>query len=171
MNNQGLLEANPHMNQHPPVETERYLTAIRELHDQIREWVKDTDLIERESIMRLSEEERGTFDAPCLSLGRPSGSTLITIEPIGSLIIGALGRVDFVGDVGSEVVLLLQEGGGALTRELGFGGSKSARTSPLFRGVYRDGWYWLPDQRRDEARFLDAATFWELVAQVSDYEP
>jgi hypothetical protein len=158
------------MAQQYSMEIERYLEALKDMYSDVRNWIEGASISARETALEISEERRGKYCAPSLRLVDAEGGFVATIEPIGTRIIGASGRVDFIGNTGKESVVLLEENGPSMTTTIGAGESEKTRVSPIYKGVSKAGWYWIEDRIRSEARLFDKKIFREILAQVSDYE-
>ncbi len=151
-------------------EVEQYIRAIDHLYADIRQWIEGTSITPRETTIVISEEQKGEYRAPALQLMDEEDHLIVRIHPVGTNIIGASGRVDFIGGIGKENIVLLRGNEPSMSVTIGRNGSKETRFSPIYRGVTEEGWYWIEDKIRAKANFLDQAVFWEVVAQVSDYE-
>jgi hypothetical protein len=78
---------------------------LRELFDAISNWaiaMKPPLLVENREVL-VSERRSGPYEAPALTLRR--GNDEIRVEPIAIWIVGAEGRVDFHGPLGSSIVV------------------------------------------------------------------
>jgi hypothetical protein len=158
------------MAQQYSMEIERYLTALKGMYSDVRNWIEGASISVQETTLEIAEEHRGKYDAPSLRLIDAAGGSIVILQPIGTRIIGASGRVDFIGNTGKESVVLLDEGGPSMIMTIGVGDDRGARVSPVYKGVTKAGWYWIEDKIRAEAHLLDKKVFWEIIAQVSDYE-
>lgn len=102
----------------PPVdwnaERDWWLDQLRELHAKIRSWlsalVAQGLVTIQDAPMRLSEEHIGVYAANALVLTFTNQA--IVLEPKGTIIVGARGRIDVFlrGSRGSQVVMLLLSG-------------------------------------------------------------
>lgn len=94
-------------------EREWWLEALRALHGQITEWLAPLQqkglLTIKKTPVRLSEEHIGAYAADALVL--EFGPQAIVLEPKGTLIIGARGRIDiFRRGYRSDQVMLILSG-------------------------------------------------------------
>ncbi len=151
-------------------EIERYLKALHKMYSDVRTWIECSSIRAKETSLEISEVHRGKYYAPSLQLIDGNGESIVIIKPIGTRILGANGRVDFIGDTGKESVVLLEEKGPSIVTTIGADDNKETQASPLFKGISKAGWYWIEDKIRAEAHLLDKKIFWEVIAQVSDYE-
>ncbi len=95
--------------------------------------------IERAPI-RLQEDHLGTYDAEKLTF--KIGREKIVAKPIGTLLIGASGRVDLSGSRKTLKIVLLAKGGPVLTTESRHGGVTEESSRSMMRGeVEEAGWY------------------------------
>ncbi len=89
---------------------DEWLQQLKELYEQIESFL--TEYIERGEIRRayrdiaLNEEYIGSYDARqmILNIGRQE----ITLTPIGTLLVGAKGRVDVAGPAGRTRLVLVE---------------------------------------------------------------
>ncbi len=124
----------------------------------------------QETKVDITEEQIEKFRAPGLRLLDEDGRTIVAVQPVGTKIIGADGRVDFIGDIGRESVIWLREAGASAISRGTRGEESGILFASIYRGVTKGGWYWIEDRMRSRANFLDRNVFWEIVAEVSDYE-
>ena len=95
--------------------------------------------IERTPI-QLREDHLGTYDAEKLTFR--IGREKIVAKPIGTLLIGARGRVDLSGPRKTLKIVLLAKGGPVLTTTIEHGGITEKSSSSMVRGeVDEAGWY------------------------------
>ncbi len=151
-------------------EIRQYLAALDRLYSDIRKWIGETSIMLIETPIEITEEQIEKYDAPGMRLLDEDGRSIAAVQPVGTKIIGADGRVDFIGDIGRESVVWLQ---GIETPSAGReteGEESWILFSSIYKGVTTAGWYWIEDSRRSKANLLDRDVFWEIVAEVSDYE-
>lgn len=147
-----------------------YIAALEELYAQIRNWVEDTPVTIQETINEISEETIGKYEAPGLRLMNELDRPIATIAPVGTRIVGASGRADFIGPMDRENLYFFKAGGPLMPAGVQPPGGNKARVSPLYRGIKTTGWYWIDDRRRAEAHPLNETLFLDLIVRVSDYE-
>ena len=95
--------------------------------------------IERTPI-QLREDHLGTYDAKKLTF--KIGREKIVAKPIGTLLIGASGRVDLSGSRKTIKIVLLARGGPVLTTKVKAGGVTEESSRSMVRGdVDEAGWY------------------------------
>ena len=95
--------------------------------------------IERTPI-QLREDHLGTYDAEKLTFR--IGREKIVAKPIGTLLIGASGRVDLSGSRRTLKIVLLAKGGPVLTTKVEAGGVTEESSHSMVRGeVAEAGWY------------------------------
>jgi len=145
-----------------------YRERVNVLYLDVQKWVEPltTKMQEVEVLERVS----GSYAVRSLEIMKSDGSEVIRLEPVGTWIIGAEGRVDLKGYNGKEVIIYLTNDGPALNfSETESDGETSKSTMALFQGVEQDGWYWIEDSRRGRARLMTQELFRDLVSEVSDY--
>ncbi len=132
-----------------------YIAALEEFYANIRNWVEDTQISVHETIHEISEEAIGEYKAPGLRLMNEFDRPIATIAPVGTQIVGASGRADFIGPMDRENIFFFKEGGPSVTVGIQMPGESKSRVSPLYRGITTAGWYWTDDRRRAKAHPLD----------------
>ena len=95
--------------------------------------------IERTPI-QLREDYLGTYDADKLTFR--IGREKVVAKPIGTLLLGASGRVDLSGPRKTLKIVLLAKGGPVLTTKTEIGGVTEESSRSMVRGdVEEAGWY------------------------------
>ena len=90
--------------------------------------------------MQLREDHLGTYDAEKLTF--KIGREKVVAKPIGTLLIGASGRVDLSGSRKTLKIVLLAKGGPVLTTKVRHGGVTEESSRSMVRGdVEEAGWY------------------------------
>lgn len=90
--------------------------------------------------LTLREDHLGSYDADKLTF--KIGRDKIVAKPIGTLLIGARGRVDLSGPRKTLKIVLLDKGGPVLATKIEVGGVTEEHSSPMVRGdVDEAGWY------------------------------
>ncbi|MCF6228433.1 MAG: hypothetical protein L3J82_07225 [Planctomycetes bacterium] len=91
-----------------------WVSELNSLFEQFEEWLKpleEKQLLRSElSSQKIQEEDLDPYDAPVLKLSDPSGAR-VHIQPVGRIVFGARGRVDFLSG-GRRVSLLNDENKG-----------------------------------------------------------
>ncbi len=146
---------------------DEYLQRLHDLYTQVRGWLADQPVRLSEKNVEVSEMLPGQYQAPSLEVASQTGAPIAVLQPIGSWIIGALGRVDLNGTNDTAVLLYLPAGGGQW--QISIAGEET-KTAPFFRGVDRLGWYWIENVRLGRARSIDSELFLDLLVEVSDYD-
>src|SRR5713226_409753 len=144
-----------------------YQKRLGQLFKQIREWLKDTGIRLKETEILINEGFPDSYKAKTLDLV-DNGKLIVKVTPAGYRIIGAEGRVDFVGTLDTQSVIYLVNGGPAVPAASGSDGI--GRKRPLYAGVKGSGWYWIENARLGRAKRLSRQLFRDLVKEVSDYE-
>lgn len=148
-----------------------YLSDIKSLYQEISAWIHNTALKIREEEMVIHEKASGEYTAKKLIILDDNDNTIAELVPIGAWIIGANGRVDLIGKLDKAIIIDLEKGGLRLTTSITEGENKiSEETKYLYKGVDQEGWYWIENTRRSRVYALDQQLFFDLLAEVSDYE-
>lgn len=148
-----------------------YCRGLEDLYAAVRSWLSSSGFRTIRDTTSLHETATGRYQAPVLRILRKDGSHLATLMPKGAWIIGAKGRVDLVGPMDIQPILLLASGGPALTTTTTIKGEEIERhTRPFFKGVDREGWYYIDDSSPAIARHLTKDAFLSLLERVAGYE-
>ncbi|MGA2027016.1 MAG: hypothetical protein ABSH17_08110 [Syntrophobacteraceae bacterium] len=146
-----------------------YLERLRNLYDSVLPWCQKQGLNVTQEEAKLVEENLGAYTAPALII-TASGSIIANLKPIGTNIIGASGRVDIIGSLDKDSLVYLEVGGPSIKTSVSTGGKVIEQSSkPFFKGVTREGWYWIEERRLGRARIFDEQLFLDLLTEVSDY--
>lgn len=104
-----------HKEEEEPIDWEaqklEWLKELDNLYSMISIWLqplkaKDKVKFKFESI-KLTEDDIGTYDAPKMVIELPDQK--IALEPIGTMLIGAKGRVNMIGEKGNIPFLLVRK--------------------------------------------------------------
>lgn len=85
-----------------------WLSDLRKLCDEIRQWADEEGWPVHEEDKEITEDYIGTYNAPKLYIEMPTGR--LHIDPVGTLVIGAEGRVDILAFPGLTRMLLIRLG-------------------------------------------------------------
>ncbi|SRR5216683_1471118 len=159
--------------QFPKERPKEYLSRLASLYSDIKSWVKPVGIEPVEYEVRLLEEAFGAYMAPALKLYFHN-RIIAEVKPIGAAIIGASGRVDFVGAVSSFAVVYLEklEKGKLRVAIPWTAGNDVPRTGQgplLFVGVKEAGWYLIQDRAPQKALPLNKELCLNLLESVSDH--
>src|SRR5260370_21474609 len=116
-----------------------YQKRLDQLFKQIREWLKGTGIRLKETQISIDEGFPNSYKAKALDLV-DSGKLIGKVTPAGFRIIGAEGRVDFVGTLDTQSVIYLVNGGPPVPPA-----SRSpriVRKRPLYSFVKGPRWVW-----------------------------
>jgi hypothetical protein len=116
---------------------DEYLHAVGELHKKIRTWLKQSieegDVVVSTPDELVVEDDIPQYTAPGMILS--IGDARVRFRPVGTRVVGALGRVDVLSGEHPPARLVLLDDGWTLTRRMR-GGALS--TVPLKRKVFED---------------------------------
>lgn len=146
-----------------------FLTHVNNLLSSMESWAMAEGLKVSKSEVELNEEVYGRYLAPKITILHPDGSMLAEITPIGASVLGANGRVDMQG-YADKVILLDLDAGGPVRHPKHLAGSPEPQTRPLFRGIGSAGWYWIENRVSSKGHKLGREVFFDLLAEVADYE-
>ena len=121
-----------------------WLQELEELYasmeDHLRPYTQAHRIEIERTPIQLSEDHLGTYNADKLTF--KIGREKIVAKPIGTLLIGARGRVDLSGARRTLKIVLLNRGGPVLTTKIEHGGVAEESSQPMVRGdVENAGWY------------------------------
>jgi hypothetical protein len=155
--------------QFPKERPQEYLAKLAGLYSNLKIWSKPLDIQALQYEVNLHEEALGAYKAPAMKLYL-NNELLTEVRPVGAAIIGASGRVDFLGSVGTATVIYLEKGGPRITLAETNGTRSPTRHGPLlFLGINQAGWYWIQDHLSSKALPLDKELFFSLLSSVSDH--
>jgi len=147
-----------------------YLQEVERLFAAINKWVSDTGLKLRREEININEEQSGQYTASRLIIEDASGNRVADISPVAAFVIAADGRLDMNGTVDKAIIVNLQSGGPSITSTIHHGNQTDVSARQLYKGVDESGWYMIDESRRAKAHFFDKELFFDLLAEVSDYE-
>ena len=149
---------------------QEYRQHVASLYDSVRAWAQKASLSIDEREIELFEEAAGKYMLTALILRDEKSRQLAEIRPIAAWVLAAKGRVDLIGQFAQEILVYLEQGGPVITiaRNPGNGGEQTTR--PLYKGIAQAGWYWMENTRLKKAHALNQEVFFDLLAEVSDYE-
>ncbi|MEA3490555.1 MAG: hypothetical protein U9R27_01500 [Campylobacterota bacterium] len=132
----------------------QYKKNLDKLYEEIAMWSEQNSLTTSSETIEISVDasERATLKK--LLLRDENQDTIATLIPISAWVIGAKGRIDFVGTNDKAILVYL----------------KANTPQSFFKNIDDDAWYWIEDKRRGKAYKLDNEFFNELLLMVSDYE-
>ncbi len=121
-----------------------WLRELEELYvsmeDHLRPFTGAHEIEIERTPIQLREDYLGVYNADKLTL--KIGRDKIVAKPIGTLLIGARGRVDLSGPRKTLKIVLLDEGGPVLTTKIEHGGVTEESSHSTVRGDVEDaGWY------------------------------
>ncbi|MGF6807870.1 hypothetical protein OKW30_002996 [Paraburkholderia sp. Clong3] len=146
-----------------------YVQRVTTFLGEVSAWCRDHGLTVERDVTTLSEEMMAQYDAPILHISK-DGVSVAKIQPVGSKIIGAHGRVDLIGRVTRHAFLFYVGKGPTFSTQTTVGGKNTTSSSaPMLSGVDGDGWYWI-EARVRRAKRVEESLFLDLLTDVSDYE-
>lgn len=147
-----------------------YVEAVNRLFDDVESWIKSLSLNGIRQEIEISEESSGSYKVRKLILHDESGKKIAEFMPVATFIIGGNGRIDLNGTIDKAIIVNIEVGGPSLTTTLATGGQTDTQTSLFYKGIDKQGWYWIENGRRGKANYFDKKLFVELLKEVSDYE-
>jgi hypothetical protein len=148
----------------------KFLDSTQELFTEIQSWATAKGLCVKRGSVTLNEHAYGSYQAETLQILTDGDEKVAELVPVGASIIGAKGRIDFVGTVDSVILADWDKGGPSVTTTIEDGSVKKSRTQPLYRDVEEAGWYWVESRKLSRAHKFDERLFYELLRGVSDYD-
>jgi hypothetical protein len=67
------------MAQQYSMEIERYLTALKGMYSDVRNWIEGASISVQETTLEIAEEHRGKYDAPSLRLIDAAGGYIVIL--------------------------------------------------------------------------------------------
>lgn len=147
---------------------DHYLERVRGLLAQFESWSESYGLHSEPFEVTLEEQDIEPYSAPALRI-LDANREIARLEPRGSRIVAAEGRVDLVGGIAAAVLSYLPDGGPVFETSLRVGDEVRTQRTRFYRGVGPAGWYWV-ETGIGEAHDLTRDRFLTLLLYVSDYE-
>ena len=91
--------------------SEEFLASIQELFTEIESWATAKGLRCKRGSVTINEQDNGTYQAVTLQILTDKDEKIAEFVPVGASIIGAKGRVDFVGTIDSVILANWDKGG------------------------------------------------------------
>jgi hypothetical protein len=149
------------MKEDPKERVKKYLSSLKELFSELKQWAEQDGLSVLESEVVIDEPRPGKYKASKLTVFDPEGKAMAEVVPIGAWIIGADWRVDVVGHLESEN--LVYWASGAPEVEPAYEHPAFKDRNRLFKGASESGWYWIESKRLGRAKPLDKELFMDLI--------
>lgn len=134
-----------------------YLKNIVSFYALIEKWLAEKNLTFKKSEHTIHEKASGTYKTEKLIILFKNNTQIAELLPIGAWTIGAQGRVDLIGDYDQQILVYL-------TPEF----AEGASSEQLYKGVEKNGWYWVEEKRRNRAHLVDQELFFDLLDEVTD---
>lgn len=148
----------------------QYKENIEKLYEDITNWSNKNNLTTSNNTIEISVDASETAPIKKLLVKDENQDTIATLIPISAWVIGAKGRIDFVGKNDKAILVYLKANSPSSVTTVNDGIEKETFSKPFFKNIDEDGWYWIEDKRRGKAYKLDNEFFNELLLMVSDYE-
>lgn len=158
------------MNEKVAEDVKAFVDSVNNLFSEIESWIAKTKLNGTRQETEISEEASGKYKVNKLTLTDEAGKKIAEFVPVGTFIIGGNGRIDLNGTIDKAILVNLEVGGPSMTTTITVGGQAETRTTRFYKGIDKQGWYWIEDKRRAKANFFTKELFIELLREVSDYE-
>ena len=178
------------MNEKPADQVKAFVESVNIFFAEVESWIASSSLKSIRQEIEISEEYSGAYKVSKLMLQDESGKKVAEFVPVGAFIIGGRGRIDMNGTIDKAVIVNL---GIISLEEVSLecpycfnpvsegqkickicGGTVENYSVPLktafYKGIDKEGWYWIENARRGKAHFLNYELFIELLQEVSDYE-
>ncbi len=151
-----------------------YLNNISEFYTMVTKWLKDKSLFCEETYYNINEKVSGEYTIKKLAVFKDADNKIAEICPVGAWIIGANGRVDLIGDFNQQILIYLKKDLKTKTSRTVSADEEqhdvSEKNYSVYKGFGRAGWYWIEDRRLGKAHAVNKELFFDLLAEVSDYE-
>lgn len=151
-----------------------YIDNISDFYNMATEWLKEKSLSYKKVNHNINETKSGKYTVEKLIIYKNKTEKIAEICPIGAWIIGANGRIDLIGDFDQQILIYLKKdlkiktSISISTDEDEYEVSKN--TYSLYKGVDRNGWYWIENKQLGKTYAINKELFFDLLAEVSDYE-
>ncbi len=159
------------MSQIKNITLDNYLNNISKLYQLVDEWLKEKSFLYEEQDIEICEEASGKYSVRKLIIRNDKNEQIAEIRPIAAWVIGGDGRLDIIGKFDKQIVLYInKERALVKSSATDSTGNISDKVYPLYKGIDKDGWYWIKDMHIGRAYALDKELFFDLLAEVSDYD-
>lgn len=165
-----LKKKEKNMNESAASQVKSFVESVDNFYDEVGSWVESSNLIVIRQKIEISEEYSGNYTCNKLLLKGESGKLIAEIVPVGTFIIGGNGRIDLNGTFDKAIIVNLESGGPSMTSTITVGTHTESKKTSFYKGVEKQGWYWIEDRRRGKANFMNKEIFNELLREVSDYD-
>lgn len=151
---------------------EDWLRELSDLYSRMAKYLKkytDKGQIQiRRDRVQLSEDHLGAYEAEALTF--VIGNDKVVAKPIGTLLIGAWGRVDLVGARGLLRLALLEKGGPTIWTRIEIGGKTEEDVRPMLPGSFVDKreWYIVTLPPNVTITVLNADAFRDAIMELAD---
>lgn len=151
------------------ISPEAYVQYVRNLLSEVRGWCEGRDLTVDSNVVTINQEGIPKYEAPSLHVSK-GGVALARLEPVGSKVICAQGRVELIGRMHRRQGLVFRVAADATFPKPNSAGEKTGRYKPpTLARVDKDGWYWTEGAVL-RPKLVDESLFLDLLTYVSDYE-
>ncbi len=158
------------MNEKTEGQVRAFVESVNIFFNKIESWIASSPLKCIRQEIEISEEYSGRYKVGKLTLQNESGKKIAEFIPVGAFIIGGNGRIDMNGTIDKAIIVNLEAGGPSVTSTVTVGNRLETSKNTFYKGIDKQGWYWVENGRRGKADFLDKYLFIELLHEVSDYE-
>lgn len=154
--------------------TKRRVDWLRELdalyarmEDHLKPYTQPGEIKIERARIQLREDHLGSYEADKLTF--KIGREKIVAKPVGTLLIGARGRVDLSGPRGTLKIVLLAKGGPVLTTRIEHGGVSEESSRSMVRGdVEEAGWHIETPPPESVVVAFGEDSFRDAIMEVSD---
>ena len=137
------------------------------MEDHLKPYTQAGEIQIERTRIQLTEDHLGSYEADKLTF--KIGREKIMAKPIGTLLIGARGRVDLSGPLKTLKIVLLAEGGPVLTTRIEHGDVSEESSRPMVRGnVEEAGWYIETPPPESVVVAFGEHSFRHAIMEVSD---
>ncbi|MEK8016551.1 MAG: hypothetical protein VSS75_006755, partial [Candidatus Parabeggiatoa sp.] len=92
-----------------------------------------------------------------------SDETLAGLFPQGTAVFMGEGLIELKGTFGTEWIIYMLKEGIMISNE-------SDKVSHIYKGIDKDGWYWLEESEETKPHLMNKTLFLNLLSLVSDYD-
>ena len=145
-------------------EKKQWLRSLDELylrvHAFLKQYIDAGQIATRIGTIEINEEHLGPYTVPAMTI--VIGAKTVTLEPVGTVLVGARGRVDVVGSLARGQLILVESGSVAqLLPSTGLG-----RSEPGAKKLTEGRWMWKV-VTRDTVDFTKE-TFLALLLEIAN---
>lgn len=143
-------------------------TLYTEIQQHLQQYIDANQITVKRQTLSITEELLGSYEVDSLLIG--IGEDEMEVKPIGTHVIGAIGRVDLFGKGGSDRVALLDAGGPHISSSVSVGEEplEERTTRQIYSGeIDHRGWYFVSQPPHRSATPMSEGSLKDALMEIS----